>query len=224
LGCHFRGLEAQDSYFPFVTFRWKVSFELWALGFVSAFRGVTQGGMGCICMCINVVFAYGYVYIYIYICKCAYMYICRCVGMCVCVYTYACVCVCLYIYICVKYMCICMWIYICGCMRICLHVHVWVSMYVYVCEHVNVCAGPYHLLRFGRRGWCFYKSEKTESDWYTASPYGLVDLQLPHSSDRGYHSPLSVSVTVVYLYKCYSHAPQPCAPTLDHQPTTRARI
>ena len=30
------------------------------------------------------------------------------------------------------------------------------------------------------------------------SPYGLVDLQLPHSSDRGYHIPLSLSVTVVY--------------------------
>ena len=52
--------------------------------------------------------------------------------------------------------------------------------------------------RFGCRGCCFYKSESTESDWYTASPYGLVDLQLPHSSDRGYHNPLSVSVTVVY--------------------------
>jgi len=51
----------------------------------------------------------------------------------------------------------------------------------------------------GRRGCCFYtESENTESDWYTASPYGLVDLQLPHSSDRGCHIPLSVSVTVVY--------------------------
>jgi len=70
----------------------------------------------------------------------------------------------------------------------------------------------------------FYKSEDTESDWYTASPYGLVDLQLPHSSDRGYHIPLSASVTLVYLYKWYSHAPQPCAPNVDHQPTTRSNL
>ena len=64
--------------------------------------------------------------------------------------------------------------------------------------HVYVCEGPYHPLRFGRRGCCFYKSENTESDWYTASPCGLVDLKLPHSSDRRNHIPLSVSVTVVY--------------------------
>jgi len=31
------------------------------------------------------------------------------------------------------------------------------------------------------------------------SPYGLVDLQLPHSSDREYHIPLSEFVTAVYL-------------------------
>ena len=38
----------------------------------------------------------------------------------------------------------------------------------------------------------YYKIENTESDWYTASPYGLDDLQLPHSSDREYHILLSV--------------------------------
>jgi len=26
------------------------------------------------------------------------------------------------------------------------------------------------------------------------------------------------------LHEWYSHAPQPCAPTVDHQPTTRTRI
>ena len=26
------------------------------------------------------------------------------------------------------------------------------------------------------------------------------------------------------LHKWYSHAPQPCAPTVDHQPTTKSRI
>jgi len=69
---------------------------------------------------------------------------------------------------------------------------------IYMWTHVDVCDGPYHPLRFGRKGCCFYKSENTESDWYTASPYGLVDLQLPHSSDRGDYIPLSVSVTVEY--------------------------
>jgi len=76
--------------------------------------------------------------------------------------------------------------------------------------HVDVGEGLYHPLRFGRKGCCFYKSENTESDWYTASPYGLVDLQLPHSSDRGYHIPLSVSVTV----ECPPQVVLSCTPTL----------
>ena len=75
-----------------------------------------------------------------------------------------------------------------------------------------------------RRGCCFYKSEQTESDWYTASPYGLVDLQLPPSSDRGYHIPSQCLLLWCTLHKWYSHAPQPCAPTVDHQPAIRTRI
>jgi len=90
--------------------------------------------------------------------------------------------------------------------------------------HVHVCEGPYHPLRFGRRGCCFYKSENTESDLYTASPYGLVDLQLPHSSDRGYHIPSQCLLLCCTLHKWYSHAPQPCAPTVVHQPTIRTQI
>jgi len=57
--------------------------------------------------------------------------------------------------------------------------------------------GPITPCGLAARGAVFFKSENTESDWYAASPYGLVDLQLPHSSDRGCHIPLSVSVTVV---------------------------
>ena len=98
---------------------------------------------------------------------------------------------------------ICARVFICVCMYICVCAY---DIFIYVGEYVHVCMwilvdvneGPYHPLRFGRRGCYFYKSENTESDWYTASPYGLVNLQLPHSSDRGYHIPLSVSVTVVY--------------------------
>ena len=59
-------------------------------------------------------------------------------------------------------------------------------MYICTCKYVHVCMrtlvdvieGPYHPLRFGRRGCFFDKSENTESDLYTASPYGLVDPQL----------------------------------------------
>ena len=70
-----------------------------------------------------------------------------------------------------------------------IYVYMWVSKYVHVCMRtlVDVIEGPYHPLRFGRRGCCFYKSENTESDLYTASPCGLVDLQLPHRFDRRYH-------------------------------------
>jgi len=99
-------------------------------------------------------------------------------------------------------------------MRVYAYIYACIYMGEYVCvcmwTHVNICEEPYHPLRFGRRGCCFYKSENTKSDWYTASPYGLVDLQLPHSSDRGYHIPLSESVTAV-------NPPQvvlSCTPTL----------
>jgi len=168
------------------------------------------------------VYAYVYVYIYIYIYANAYICIYVDAWVCVCVYIYICVCMRVlvyiymrkvYVYMCVNiYMRVYAYMFACTCMGRYVRVCVW--------THVNVCEGPYHPLRFGRRGCCSYKSESTESDWYTASPYGLVDLQLPHSSDRGYHVPLSVSVTVVCLYKWYSHAPQPCAPTVDYQPST----
>ena len=116
----------------------------------------------------------------------------------VCIYAYAYVCACLYIYMRKVYVCMCVnmymgvyaYIYACTCMGQCVRVCMW--------THVDVCEGPYHPLRFGRSGCCFYKSENTESDQYTASPYGLVDVRIPHNSDRGYHIPLAVSVTVVY--------------------------
>ena len=81
-----------------------------------------------------------------------------------------------------------------------IYICIYIGEYVCVCvwTHVNICEGPYQPLRFGRRGCCFYKSMSTKSDWYTASPYGLVDPQLPHSSDREYYIPLSESVTAVY--------------------------
>ena len=59
---------------------------------------------------------------------------------------------------------------------------------------------------------------------YTASTYRLVDLQLPHRLDRRYHTPPSVFVTVVYPPQVVLSCTQPCAPTVDHQPTTKSRI
>jgi len=72
-----------------------------------------------------------------------YIYMCKYISVCIYEYIYAGVCV--YIYICIyigEYVCVC------------------------ICTHINICEGPYHLLRFGCRGCCFYKSESTESDWY----------------------------------------------------------
>jgi len=45
------------------------------------------------------------------------------------------------------------------------------------------------------QGILFFKSESTGT---AELHYGLVDLQLPHSSDREYHIPLSELVTAVY--------------------------
>ena len=94
---------------------------------------------------------------------------------------------------------------VCVCVCMCIYVYaydicIYVGKYVHVCMQtlVDVNEEPYHPRRFGRRGCCFYKSENTESDLYTASPYGLVDLQLPHRLDRRYHIPPSVFVTEVY--------------------------
>jgi len=146
----------------------------------------------CVWVCIYIhiyiyIYANAYICIYVdaWVCKCVYIYICVCMR--VLVYMYMCK---VYVFICVN-ICMQVYAYIYAC--------IYMGEYVRVCmwTHVNICEGPHHPLRFGRRGCCFYKIENTESDWYT-SPYGLVDLQLPHSSDRGYHIPLSVSVTVVY--------------------------
>ena len=144
-------------------------------------------------MCVNI-----YVLVHVYMCICIYIYICVCMYVCVyvCMYVCRCMCICMRMYICARVcICVCMYIYVYA-YDICIYV----GKYVHVCMRtlVDVIEGPYDPLRFCRRGCYFYKSENTESDLYTASPYGLVDLQLPHSFDRRYHIPLSVSVTVVY--------------------------
>jgi len=150
------------------------------------------------------------IYIYMYVCICLYIYICVSVYVYVCVNIYMQVYA--YVYICIYnvYVYVCLNIY----MQVYAYVYICIYMVEYVCvcvwTHVNICEGPYQPLRFGRRGCCFYKSMSTKSDWYTASPYRLVDPQLPHSSDREYYIPLSESVTAVYPPQVVPS----CTPTL----------
>ena len=152
-------------------------------------------------------YMYVYMYMHIYVYVCTYMYVCIHIYMYVCIYIhiYVYVYVCMYIYMCIYvyiyvsiYICIC--IYVCVYMCMCIFICICTYKFVHVCMRtlVDVTEGPYHPLRFGCRGCCFDKSENTESGLYTASPYGLVDLQLPHSFDRRYHIHLSVSFTMVY--------------------------
>jgi len=135
----------------------------------------------------------------------------------VCIYIYAYVCVCLYIYICVKvYVYICVNVY----MRVYAYIIACICMGEYVCiciwTHLNVCEWPYHPLRFGRRGCCYYESENTESDWYTASPTGWLISNFPIAL-TGDIIFLSQSLLLLFtLHKWYSHEPQPCAPTVHY--------
>jgi len=66
-------------------------------------------------------------------------------------------------------MCICIWDID---IRVYVYIHtcIYIGEYVCICiyTHINICEGPYHLLRFGRRGCCFYKSESTESHRYNS--------------------------------------------------------
>ena len=90
-------------------------------------------------------------------------------------------------------------------MYICMYVCGYVCIYIYT--HINICEGPYHLLRFGCRGCCFYKSESTESDCDNCVTPRAG--QSSHSFDREYHIPLSESVTAVYP----SQVVPPCTST-----------
>jgi len=99
----------------------------------------------------------------------------------------------------------------------------WLYMYVYVCEYTyaGVCIYIY-MYMYGWVCTCMYV-DTCKCMWGALSPpavwpqgvlflsewehriwlvHGVTlragDLQLPHSFDRGYHIPLSVSITVVY--------------------------
>ena len=141
--------------------------------------------------------------------------------------------ICIYMHICI-YMDICIYVYICArvciCVCMCIYVYaydicIYVGKYVHVCMQtlVDVIEGPYYPLRFGRRGCCFHKSENTESDLYTAHPtdWLISNFLIALTGDIIFLSQCLLLWCIVH--KWYSHAHQPCAPTVDN-PTTKSRI
>jgi len=140
-----------------------------------------------------------YIYVYVYMSMYMCMYICVCIYIFVYVYMYMCMYACACIYIYAKSICVYVseYIYAGVCVYIRMYMYGWVCTWMYV-DTCKCMWGALSPPAVWPQGVLFLKSENTESDWHTASPYGLVDLQLPHTSDRGYHMPLAVSVTVVY--------------------------
>jgi len=130
------------------------------------------------------------------------VYICICVCMRVLVYIYMRK---VYVYMCVNiYMRVYAYIYACTCM----------GEYVRVCTwtHVDICEGPYHPL------------------WFAAGGTVFIRVRTPNLTG----TLIALTGDIIFLSQClllwctlhkwYSHAPQPCAPTVDHQTTTRTRI
>ena len=71
-------------------------------------------------------------------------------------------------------------------------------MYVCVYAHIYIYArGPITSCGLAAGGAVFISVRVPNLTGTAPSHYGLVDLQLPHSSDREYHIPLSESVTAV---------------------------
>ena len=64
--------------------------------------------------------------------------------------------------------------------------------------HVDVCEGPITPCGLTAGGAVFIRVRVPNLTRTTASQYGLVDLQLPYSSDKEYHIPLSESFAAVY--------------------------
>ena len=135
----------------------------------------------------------------------------------------------IYMYICI-YLCIYVHVYIY--MHIYIYVYIHMYICVYVCEYVqvstwtlvNVCEGPYHPLRFGRSGCCFLRvrtpsltgTRRHPTDWL------ISNFLIPLTGDIIFLSQCLLLWCIIH--KWYSHAPQPCAPTVDRQQTTKTRI
>jgi len=87
-----------------------------------------------------------------------------------------------------------------------MYIYMWVCMYMYIYTYAR---GPITSCGLAAGGAVFIRGRVPNLTGTTASHYGLVDLQLPYSSDREYHIPLSESVTAVYLSKVVPS----CTPT-----------
>jgi len=116
--------------------------------------------------------------------------------------------------------CVHMYMYICICMYVCVCTYIYIYMYMCGCVHVCIYVNMYVCIG----GAIFIRVRVPNLTGTAESHYGMVDLQPPHSSDREYQF-LSQNLLLLFtLHKWYPHALQPCAPTVDHQPTTRTRI
>ena len=103
-----------------------------------------------------------------------------------------------YVYMCVNiHMRVYAYIFACTCM----------GEYVCVCvrAHVNVCEGPYHPLRFGHRGCCFYKSENTKSTLRDPTGWLISNFLIALTGDIVFLSEFLLLWCT--LHKWYPHAP-----------------
>ena len=129
-------------------------------------------------------------------------------------------------------------VYVCTCMCMCMYVLnvyaydicVYVGKYVHVCMRtlVDVIEGPYYPLRraFGlAAGVAVFIRVSSPNLTHT----------LCHPMDwLIFNFLIALIGEIIFLSLClllwcilhtwYSHAPQPCAPSVDHQPTTKSRI
>ena len=160
-------------------------------------------------------------YIYIYKCLYVHIYVYGDIYIYVYMYTH----ICIYIYICI-YMYICARVCICVCMYIYVYAYdicIYVGKYVHVCMWtlVDVIEGPYHPLRFTPCG-------------LAAGGAVFIGVRSPNLTGTRRHSTdwlifnfyIALTGDIIYLSQClllwcilhkwYSHAPQPCVPTVDN--------
>jgi len=140
------------------------------------------------------IYLYMYIYVHIYI----YLYICTCIYICI------------YIHICIY---------------ICIYVYMYVSMYMYVCGHLFMYVrGPITPCGLAAGGAVFITgrtpnltgTRRRPTDWL------ISNFLIALTGDIIFYSQCLLLWCI--LHKWYSHATQPCAPTVDHQITTKSRI
>ena len=111
-------------------------------------------------------------------------------------------------------------------MYVCIYIYIYIYLCasIYVWTHVNVCEGPYHPLRFGRRGCCFLRVRTLNLTSTLRHPTGwlISNFLIALTGDIIFLS--QCLLLWCTLHKWFSHAPQPCAPTVDRQPTIRTQI